>query len=804
MGGPTNPVLKWLLRILAGLLVVAVVAAVGGYLWLRTSLPLHDGRLTVAGADAPVEIVRDRWGVPHIYAQTLDDAVFGLGFAHAQDRLWQMEMNRRIASGRLAEVVGAPALPADRFLRTLGFMRHAEAGVAQMAPQWRGALQSYADGVNAYLATRTGALPPEFELLRHRPEPWQPVDSAAWIKVMALNLSMNWGQELERLRLTQRLTPQQLDELFPPGDARGPQGVERHAALRRALPADLLERLAGLDVPQATPGIGSNNWVVDGRRTATGKPLLANDPHLGLTVPSIWYFARLSWPGHDVVGATFPGFPAVIIGRNRSIAWGLTNTGSDVQDLVMERLVPGTPESYQAPEGPQRFETRTERIRVRGGDDIALTVRSTANGPVISDAATRVQEAAAPGHVLALRWTALAGDDRTVTAGFELMLAHDWPSFVAALNDFHAPQQSVVYADTSGDIGLFAPARVPRRRPGTANDGFLPAPGWDAAYRWDGFIPYDELPKLHNPPGGIIATANHRIVGPDYPWLLTTDWQETYRIRRILDQLQERPSHSLESFKALQSDVTSLMAQEFLPYLLAAAPSGERAAAAQALLAGWDGAMAATRPEPLIFSAWYRELTRLVYADELGPLFEGAWSLRPYFRADALTGRNGWCDDVSTPARESCDGLVARALDLALDWIAARHGTDMNAWQWGDAHVVRAEHRPFSRLPLVGRLFEVVTPMPGGAFVVNVGRYDVSDEAEPFRDVHGPSLRAIFDLDDPDRSLFVHSTGQSGNVLSPLYDNLAPLWAAGDYIPITTVRRDAEAGALGTLTLVPR
>jgi len=794
-------VLRWLFRGLVALLLLLALGAAGGYFWLRGSLPQLDGRVAVAGLGHEVEIVRDRHGVPHITAGSLPDAAFGLGFAHAQDRLWQMETNRRIGAGRLAEVLGKPALSTDLFLRTLGLYRQAEAALAGLPAETREVLDAYARGVNAYLETRSGPLPPEFLLLRHRPEPWTAADSAVWVKVMALDLSMNWNQELLRLRMASHLPAERIVEFFP--DLGPPIGLDRLAALGRGLDPGMLAGLAAAGWPQPVEGVGSNNWVVAGNRTATGKPLLANDPHLGLTAPSVWYFAHMSWPGHEVIGATFPGLPAVILGRNRRVAWGFTNTGSDVQDLVIERPDPADPGRYLSPEGPKPFALRRETIRVKDAEDVVVQVRETENGPILSDALQRARSALPEGDLLALRWTALQPGDRTVAGGLGLMTAQNWPQFVDALRDFNVPPQSMVYADVDGNIGFYAPGRVPARPLGTQNPGFMPVAGWEAASRWSGFIPFEAMPQAFNPASGLIATANHRIVGPEYPYVLTTDWAEGYRQRRILEELLAREKHSLESFKALQTDVTSLMALEFLPRLLLVPPVDARSRQAVEMLTVWDGRMAAERPEPLLFSAWYRELTRLVMADELGSRFEEAWALRPTFMANALSGRNRWCDNVATAEAETCDQLIARALTLALDWLEARYGSDPAAWRWDEAHVAVLEHRPMSRVPYLSRLFEIRRPVPGDTYTVNVGRYRLSDDVAPFTNVHGPGLRAIYDLDDPDRSLYIHTTGQSGNPLSPFYRSFADLWATGQYIPMTTSRREIEAGALGRLVLTP-
>ncbi len=796
--------MKWVLRGLIGVVAAIVLLVAGGYFWLRGSLPDVDGEIELANLERPIEIVRDRHGVPHIFAETRDDAAFGLGFVHAQDRLWQMEMNRRIGAGRLSEALGAATVGHDVFLRTLGLRRHAIAAFDKFEPETRAMFDAYTAGVNAFLEQRSGPLPLEFLLVGIEPEPWTVADSLTWTKVMALDLAANWTSELLRYRLADRLSDTQLSQFFAPYGREGLRGVAAARASGGLISDSILAALWDDSVHPLGEGAGSNNWVVGGSRTATGKPLLANDPHLGLTVPSVWYFAHLSWPDNDLIGATFPGLPSVVLGRNRKIAWGFTNTNPDVQDLYVERLDPDDPNKYMAPGGSRAFETRQEIIKVKDGEDIVIDVRETRHGPVISDASRRAASAVPEDHVLSLAWTALRDDDMTAQGGLKLALAQNWAEFKDALTDFHGPQQNIVYADIDGNIGFAAPARVPVRKRTNRIKGMMPQPGWDATYDWTGFIPFDDLPRRFNPRDGMIATANHKIVRDDYPYHLTYEWADDYRVRRIRQLLVARDRHSIESFKALQADVTSLMAQELLPRLLRPAPRTETARRAHARLSAWDGVMRRDAAEPLIFSAWYRELTRLIYADELGDLFQGAWRKRVRFVRNVLeNGQDIWCNEVPTDSRETCDEQIVRALELAMDWIAEHYGDDPEKWRWGDAHYAHGKHRPFSQVSYLARLFDIKVPTPGGTYTVNVGQHRLNDAAAPFANVHAASLRAIYDLDDPDRSLFMHSTGQSGNILSPLYRNFAEPWSNGEYLPMTTRRSDFEPGAMGTLILRP-
>jgi penicillin amidase len=791
--------MRWAFRFGVFLLAVAILGALGGYLFLRRTLPVTSGEIAVAGVTAPVEILRDRYGIPHIFAQSEEDAHFALGFVHAQDRLWQLEMNRRVAAGRLSEVLGAAGLETDRFLRTLGIRRAAEANLPRLDEETRRYLDAYAAGVNALLATRP-VLPLEFLLLRVDPEPWTALDSLAWGKMKAWELGGNWRNELVRMRLARTLPNARIDEFFPPYPGDEPLKIR-----------ELKELYGGLDrEPPRTawseslspPLGGSNSWVIGGARSANGKPLLANDPHLGLTAPSVWYLAHLRAPGLNAIGATLPGVPGIVIGRNERIAWGFTNTGPDVQDLYLERIDHAG--NYVTPTGARPFTVIEESIKVKDAEEEHLPVRISRHGPVISDVARNALEATPRGYALALAWTALAEDDLTMQAALKLARSRDWKTFLDALKDAHAPQQTVTYADADGNIGFIAAGRVPVRKPANDLKGLAPAPGWDARYDWTGYLPFDALPRAFNPPGGAIVSANQKIVPPGYAHHITAEWQPPYRARRIEELLAQHPVHDAQSFARMQMDSVSLAVRELLPKLLAAKPRSEHASDALRMLAAWDGAMAAGRPEPLIVVAWWRELARLVYADELGELFRTNWRPRALFISRALDEGSTWCDNVRTPRQESCEELLAESLERALTDLRKRYGVDMQAWKWGEAHAAQHRHRPFSRQPWLARFFDLSVPSAGDAYTINAGRSDFNDEAAPYANRHAASYRAIYDLANPEASLFIHSGGQSGNPVSPHYRSFTDAWARGEYIRMVTDRERLEAEGAQRLVLVPQ
>lgn len=760
---------------LALLVLLLIAAAGGGYVWLRGSLPQTDGRLAVRGLEAPVAVVRDANGIPAIEARSQHDAYFALGFTHAQDRLWQMEMQRRVGAGRLAEVVGAPGISTDRFLRTLDIYRLAEATLARLEPEVRAALDAYVAGVNAWMTGRSGPLPPEFLVLGYEPEPWRPADSLVWGRLMSLQLSGNWRDELVRARLAEALTPAQLEQLWPPY----PEGGATTTAVPPA-PAEAM--LAAL--PDALrPRLASNQWSVSGAMTDSGKPLLANDPHLDLTAPILWYLVSVTAPGLSVTGATVPGVPFHLLGHNGRIAWGMTTTHSDTMDLFVERL---NGDGYDTPDGPAAFATRHEIIKVKGDEPVTLTVRESRHGPVVSDALKAAPPM--PGQVLALASTGLLPDDLTPQALYKLNRAGNWDEFVTALRDFHSPQQNIGFADVSGAIGLYSPARVPIRRQGS---GEVPAAGWSGAYDWTGWVPFDALPHQLDPPGGAIVNANNRLVGDDYPYLLTTDWPEPFRAQRILDMLAAERRFTRDDMTRMQMDALSPIVDKLKPLLLAAPTGSPEARKAAAMIAAWDGVMERGRPEPLIFETWAIHLGRRLTADELGAAAPQMAGIKPLFLNAALTARTSWCDDVRTPQAESCPSVIAAALGDAMAELSATHGADMSSWRWGDVHRAAFDHAIFKAVPLLDGWAGRRIATDGGDFTVNRGSY-----AGDFLHRHGAGLRAVYDLADLKRSRFVIATGQSGNPLSPHYADMMERWRDGGWI---------EMGGGGrTLTLEPQ
>ncbi|MGH2398660.1 MAG: penicillin acylase family protein [bacterium] len=779
--------MRRLLLIIVSFVTLVILAAAGfGVYSIRHPFPQVGGTLDVAGLQAPVEVIRDRWGIPHIFARSEHDLFLAQGFVHAQDRLWQMEFNRRIASGRLSEMFGETTLETDRFLRTIGLRRAAAAEWDIQDPEARAAAEAYADGVNAFLARYRNRLPIEFRLLRIAPEAWTPIDTLSYAKLMAWVLSVNWESEILRAHLVSRFGAEGAQSLLPayPGDhpVIVPQSVDytpfRSPAVLRAM-----------DAAPLRAGVGSNNWVVAGARSATGSPLLANDPHLEAGMPSIWYEMHLTGGTINVVGSTFPGTPGVIIGHNEHIAWGVTNAGPDVQDLYIERFHPTDPTMYLFKGAWENVSTVEERIVVKGRrDPVVLPVRITRHGPILNGVVDGLP------HFVALRWTAL--ERGTLLSSFSrLMRAANWNEFRDALRLWTVPALNFIFADRAGNIGYQLPGRIPIRAKG---DGLLPVPGWTGEFEWTGEIPFDQLPSWFNPARGYIATANNRIAPEGYRYLLAHEWDPGFRARRIESVLTARPKVGMEDVQRLQMDVASLPARAIVNALRQVRIAEEPAASLLAELIAWDGVLSPASRPAAIYEVFRVTLPGLIFRDVLGgDLFEkymgrsDAWTMN-IIRLLGDPGSPWW----GAAGREA---IVAQALVQANEVLTKRLGSDRSGWAWGRLHVMRFEH-PIGRVPALGWIFNATAPATGGdAYTVNNGGFS----PKTFRQIVVASYRQIIDLGDFDRSVSIHTTGQSGLPFHPHYKDFVPLWATGRYHPMLFSRARIQESAKSTLTLTP-
>ncbi len=799
---------------------VALATLVALIFWrLQAALPDTDGTIRVAGLRARALILRDTDDIPHIRAASEPDALFALGYVHAQERLWQMEFQRRVAQGRLSEILGAEALKADRLLRTIGLARAAHDSWAHLDGNVRGLIEAYVAGINAFLADhRGGSLPIEFAILRVSPEPWRGEDVLAWQKTMAWLLSLNWEEELLRVKLSARVGAEAARQLMPAYTANGPTILAAEAA-----PSGADTRTTGRSVPPMAPGPavrprdalvrelaqlsasiqalpfapqaggGSNNWVIGGSRTVTGKPLLANDPHLGGQAPSIWFLAHVSGGDLDAIGATLPGVPGIVIGHNRRIAWGVTALMTDVEDLYIEHVNATDQAEYNGAWVPMTV--LRDVIRVRGGTDVPIRIRLTMHGPLISDTLDQPDEA------LALRWTGHDVEDDTAESFLKVNVARNWDEFVAGLARFHVPMQNFVYADVDGNIGYYGPGAIPVR--GGASDGTMPVPGWTDAYEWRGYVHESDWPKAFNPSRGYIASANNKVAPDSYPFLLGTSWEPAYRIARITELIEATPRLGIDDVARMQRDIRSAQVKVVLPFLMRARPGDARSRDAMARLAKWDGTIAADSPDAALYEAWYDATVHRLFADELGDDLWNDYAAHRSLVAKALdrviqSNDATWCDDVRTKEPESCETILGESLVTALDDQARRQGTsNISNWRWDRVDAATFPHMPFDRVGLLRRFFSRTVPRGGDSFTVT--------PTMPIRDeIFISSYRQIIDLSSLDASRFIIPMGQSGYVWSRHYADLLDRWSRVEYVPMRFTTPAVDSALSATLTLVPK
>lgn len=843
-----------LLRIIiaSGIVLATLVAVVAGTVIfvVRHSFPSYDGSIELPGLDADVEVVRDASGIPQIYADRPADLFAAQGYVHAQDRFYEMDFRRHVTAGRLAELVGGEeALETDKFVRTLGWRRVAEKELRLLAPATRRYLDAYARGVNAYLAQHAGSgLSLEYAVLSllpggrgYHPEPWTATDSLAWLKAMAWDLGGNMQEEIDRTKLRANLDAKQIETLYPqyPYDRNEPivgsaavvdgrftTAAVRTEARRGALDPELLKALDGpLDgvaraaaaLPQLLgrgDGIGSNAWVVSGEHTTTGKPLLANDPHLGASMPGIWSQVGLhcNQPGpqcpFDVSGFGFAGLPGVVIGHNAAIAWGFTNLNPDVTDLYLEKIR-GNVSVYDGKAEPIR--SRTETFKVMGRDNPEeITVRETRHGPLISDVTDDHREVGklaaerrddGEDYGVAIRWTALT-PGRTADALFGMNRAQDWKSFRAAARLFEVPSQNLVYADREGHIGYQAPGRVPIRRSGSGN---WPALGWDPKFEWAGYVPFEEMPTEFDPPDGVIVTANQAVTPQGYKHKLTDSWDYGYRAQQILERIRAVDKLDVNAMASIQLDKVNRNAQHLTPYLLKIALDDDFDRQGQDTLRGWDFTQPADSAPAAYFNVVWRNLLSLTFHDQMP---ESAWpdggsQWFEVMRKLLTQPGSVWWDDVRTPQREYRDDILRRALVDARAEITTKMARDPQDWEWGKLHKLTLTNPTLGSTPygLVNKVFNRGQyELGGGSSVVDAIGWDA---AKGYQVTATPSMRMVVDLSDFDQSRWINLTGVSGHAFNAHYTDQTELWVKGEMLPWAFTRRMVESRRETTLTLTP-
>jgi penicillin amidase len=804
-----------------GAFIVLVAAGVAIYVWTQINKPLPtiNGSASLPGLTANVTVTRDTNGVPHIVAGNLQDLYMAQGYVHAQDRLYQMFFFRTAGQGRLSELFSPSLVDSDRYLRTLGFARTAQTEYDQLRPDVKQALQWYADGVNAFVHSHTDSLPLEFSLLGIGFEDWKPVDTLIFGKMEGRDLTESWINELVKADIVKAVGSDIAAELLPGYPADGPAivpgtGSGSYQQVIAQYNTFIAPLLAGWD-----DGIGSNNWVVDGTKSTTGKPLLANDPHLGVRNPSIWYQIHLTTTDgkYDDDGFGFAGVPGIITGHNQNISWGVTNVEADVEDIYLEQADdPAHPGQYLTADGWKPLQIITETIKVHGADPVTQTVRVTDHGPILSDAfpITPTLSTAITG-TYSVQWTLLQ-PTHLFEAVFDLQTAQNWTDFRKALSEWDVPGQNFVYADTQGNIGYQTTGQLPIRKKG---DGSVPVPGWTGDYGWTGFIPFDDLPSTYNPPDHFVATANNIPFSSNYKYTVPGYYAKPWRIDRILELLKGKDKLGVSDFEAMQMDTTSLLAKQVLPMLTALKPADDQGTQAVNMLKGWDGNVTADSAAAAIYEITYHQILTRTFSDELGRTFSADTSnlFAQYldsFKGEALLSvanlldkpNDPLWDDKSTPQVETRDDILLTSLSAALGELSTVIGSDMTTWTWGQVHLIQPSHE-FSQQPLIGGLFTLdAKPIGGDNTTVSVGGYDLPVAAFPlqaFAVSSHQSYRMIIDLSDWTKSEAIFATGESGQPGSKYRDNMYAPWLSYQYFPMLWTKEQIATDPAGVLTLTP-
>ena len=796
-----------LVRFVVWVCVPLGVLLVAAFVYLRGSLPPSHEEIAVDGLGGRVQIVRDANGVPYVRAQSDRDAYFAMGYLHAQDRLWQLEMARRLAQGRLSEVLGRKALQEDTWMRTLDLYGSARSAWSALSADAQASLQAYADGVNAYLAQKR-TLPPEFLLLGVKPEPWKPIDSLAWFKVFALSQSDSMREEVNRYVARKYLPEAQwhvLDREYP---ANAPVTVDVSPAIQGLAQIGLsLEN----DLSLGGKYVGSNAWVVSGALTATGAPMLANDPHMRLQMPSIWYAANLSAPGFMVSGMSVIGLPNIIFGRNQSIAWGGTNMMADTQDLYVLDTEPGRPNAYMVDGKWQAMDIRKEEIRIKADfpallrnpeEPVKIQIRSTRFGPVVSDVLGTVDQP------VALRWPGLDPNDTSYEGIFRLAYAHDWPSFNEALSHIVAPAINVVYADTANNIGYVGAGRIPLRGMG---DGALPVPASDPRYAWRGYIPFAKMPRAFNPTSGFFVSANNKVIGDAYPYFISRDWAPPARATRITQMIKSTAASPgkirQQDMERMQADVKDLEEVGLKDYLVSLLSDGKPTHDALGMLVAWDGSMAGDQAPAALFSMWLKTLKDQLLLD---PMRRSTGSdaqmavLRAYVagvtptQVRRMMESGAWCTSGKASAKPNCVDIASIALDDAVAQLQRLQG-GRGAWRWDAIHKATFRHLPFSDVHFLDHIFGRSIPSPGSENSVDVAGSQYKDK-EGFEQNFGAVFRQVISMAPGGRHDYMNSTGQSGNPLSRHYDDMLHPF---NEVSFHSIHEPAAEKVESTLTLDP-
>ncbi|MEQ6856992.1 penicillin acylase family protein [Lysinibacillus capsici] len=760
---------KWLI-VIAGIIAALALVAFIGFTWfMNKSKPVIDGELAVTILDQDVTVTRDEKGVPHIFAKTDADLYRAQGYVQAQDRLFQMDLARRQASGRLSEIIGEATINTDKHFRTFSLRDAAEKSLDAYDDESKQVLEWYAEGVNAFItqAKESNTLSYEFALLGYEPEEWTVVDSLTIGKYMAYDLGGNWNTLAFRHWALQNFDEEKAKELF----IKYPENASAIIEANIQNPVAVAGQFSAEMLPNEFNG--SNNWVVSGDKTKSGTPILADDPHLGLSTPSIWYQMHLQSPQQNVSGVIFAGIPGIILGHNDEIAWGVTNVGPDVQDLYIEIPNPDNPTQFRYDGKWEQAEVRDESIKVKDGETVDFEVVVTRHGPIMTDLAFKDTE---PTAQFSMQWTALQPTaELRAVLGFNK--AKTWGDFEKALEDFKAPAQNFVFASKDGTIAYKANGQIPIRKQG---EGQLPVPGDSSDYGWEGFIPWDELPTLVNPKEGFIATANNQVIGEDYPYHITDFWAQPYRFERIKEVLEANDAITVEDMMALQMDQHNLYAREFLPDLLTSLKEKDqdgKYAEVMAMLEKWDMVDAKESGAPLVFHTLMIKLQEVLFKDQMPEdmygIMYGKFNITDQLLRTAYSGEKSiWIEEQG-----GIDETIYKAFELTIAQLEDQFGKNPSKWQWGDYHQLTFDHTLGSASPILAAYFNAKkVPIGGSKVTVQAADNDLAGNVD-----HGASWRFVVDVGDLSSAYHIVGPGQSGHVKSDWYQDQVLDWANGDY-----------------------
>ena len=812
----------WLVRITLSVAAFSVLILFFVYFFLSQSLPNYNKTVQFSHLIAKTEVVRDTANVPHIFATNDHDTLFALGYVHAQDRLWQMTMLRRTAQGRLSELFGKKTLSIDKVVRRLGIYGAAHNSVSALRPSTQLKLNAYAQGVNARLKEiNSGALgrgAPEFFIFSNAIARWSPADSLAIIKLMGLQMSSHLESEVLRARLSLILDNDRLKDILPDVPGPGQAVLNDFASLFPTLPRlqaneNMSQQAFSPFKPIALSG-ASNAWAALPGRSASRGTLLANDPHLSLTAPSIWYLARLELETGGVIGGTIPGVPVVLVGRSAHLGWGLTTANIDDTDVYIEKVNPENPNEYLSLNEFVPFIKKQSIIKIKDSTSITIDLLWTENGPVLPSNHYNLGAITPEGYVTSVAWTLLSAHDTSIEAAFDIMASHSVQSAMKASRAYVAPGQNLTLADKN-QIAMRTIGALPKRDPRNQSRGRMPTAGWLSVNRWQGMFDQSVNPVFLNPTGGVLGNTNNKYIDRPFPEHISYDWSDTQRVQRWVRLMQNREAHTRDSFIEAQLDSISPTARTILPLIGAelwfqskGTPFNrllEQRKVALNLLANWNGEMNEHLPEPLIYSAWIRALQVRLVQDELGPLSKEFSQVKPLFIERVyrnIDGAGQWCDVVQSEPIETCAAMAQLALDDALTELLNTYSNDINGLRWGEAHQATHDHPVLGKIPVLKWFVNIRHSTSGGDNTLQRGK-TIGTGPNPYLNVHAGAYRGVYDFADPNSSVFIISTGQSGHPLSRHYDNLAELWRRGEYVPMSLDESLARAGATGVTTLSP-